>query len=303
MKKVSLIWLCLTAITWANTATFSPHLGFLWDSNTSFRAHQEIGYVFQNPAGLAEASEHQLKVENAQDFFGYQQLNLSYLFPTSWGNWGVGYYTLYASDIVRTSKSEGARPTETGTFGQTFQNYVIAYSKKWNPTWQFGVQLKGQLQTLDTQTAQSFGADVGVIWTPTSFFWASGYTQNLFNTGYSWSTGAQDPFSTSFVTAVGVRGALGQAEISTDWTYYKAKGEWALTPQFRLIGGYLLNPQTSYGRYSYGTALDLGPCSLQYLHLSSQDELLSNSQDIIGLTYFFGNALQMETIRWRLPRL
>lgn len=293
------LWLCFATLSFGYTDTFLPRLGFAWESLTSFSPNQESGYVFQNPAGLAGAIQHQLKVETAQAFFGYQQLNVAYVLPTSLGTLGFGYFTLYTSDINRVSKSGGDRPQVTGTFGQSFQNYVIAASTKLSPTWQLGMNLQAQSQTLDTDSAFAMGADVGVIWNPIYGFWISGYTQNLLNTGYKWDqTQSVDTVSPKMVLATGFRNSFCQTEISSDFEFYKLRGEWILSQQLRLVGDYVTRSDSGYARYSYGTVLELGQWSLQYLHLTSQDASLDSNQDILGISLHFGSVVQIPKLRF-----
>lgn len=293
------LWLCFANLSFGYTDTFLPRLGFAWESLTSFSPNQESGYVFQNPAGLAGAIQHQLKVETAQAFLGYQQLNVAYVLPTSLGTLGFGYFTLYTSDINRVSKSGGDRPQVTGTFGQSFQNYVIAASTKLSPTWQLGMNLQAQSQTLDKDSAFAMGADVGVIWNPIYGFWISGYTQNLLNTGYKWDqTQAVDTVSPKMVLATGFRNSFCQTEISSDFEFYKLRGEWILSQQLRLVGDYVTRSDSGYARYSYGTVLELGQWSLQYLHLTSQDASLDSNQDILGISLHFGSVVQIPKLRF-----
>ena len=302
MRKIDLgaiLWMGLSLATFGYTDTFIPKLGFAWDSLTSFTPNQESGYVFQNPAGLAGALQHQLKVETAQAFFGYQQINLAYVLPTSLGTLGFGYFSLYTSDINRVSKTGDDRPQAQGTLGHSFQNYVIAASTKLSSAWQLGANLQLQSQTLDTDSAFSMGADVGVIWNPIFGFWMSGYTQNLINTGYRWN-GLQsvDRLTQQLILSAGFRNQLCQGELSSDFQFYKLRGEWILSPQLKLVSDYVTRADISYGRYSYGTVLDLGQWSLQYLHLTSSDELLDSSQDILGISLHFGAVVQIPKINF-----
>ena len=281
----------------AKTDVFVPQQGFLIPNTLdTFTDNKEVAFVFQNPAGLAGASQTQVKLDTSQDFFGYHQVSLATVFPTQEFTLGLGYFNFFTDDITRATKTDSTRPEAVGTFGHSVQTLTLSLAKRFHPEITAGVMFQGLSQNLDSSSAFGYSADLGVIWTPYTQIWFGAYTQNLLNSGYQWSNSSRsESLPQRMVVSTGYRTYWMQTELSTDFTSYKLRAEYDLSDQLIFIGDILKEP--AFTRYNYGIILDLGSWSLQYNHLTNPDGLLQYNQELFGICYRFGKQFPTYPLR------
>lgn len=268
------------------------------DSFEGMGPGRALGAVFQNPARLAGAKSHQLKVETASDYLGYDRFTLAYLYGFSKARipfaLAVGHYAFYADDLIRTTESEHAPNGVAigGSFSDKNAQSVAAMGALLGRGFSAGTTVRYYTRNLDSASKQSVALDFGVLW-QYRFLQLGAYTRNLFATDPKWNTtDTQEMLPEALVAEIGLSWKQVNTLLSSDFDRHRLWGEYQLNPHLSLIGDGVWESGGGLIRHGIGALLTLGGVSLQYQHLQFDASHLSFSQDTLGL------ALQLSPEKW-----
>jgi hypothetical protein len=279
----------------AETQVFLPTKGLLfYESLEGVGASRAVSNIFQNPAGLAAAFDHQVKIEASQDYFGYNSLVSSYLMPTDLFNIGFGLYSFSCSDIPRVGREENARPQIYDYFSHINQSIVVALGRNINDSCSFGIVFQSLFQKLYNDDATGFSVDIGGRYFFDNF-WVGGYSRNFIGSGYRWDeSGVGESFAKKAVFEGGYFNESAQIKLSSDIEYTKGALEFFLTPIFSIVTDGVW--QEGLRRYSYGVICSFPVFSFQYVHLGYLGEGLDIEQDLIGFIFHFGKQVEVMSL-------
>jgi hypothetical protein len=294
--RLVVILLCLTKAISAETDIFVPYRGVLFaDTFETVGRNKEVTNIFQNPANLAGAIRHQVKIDSSQNFFGYNHVVAGYLIPTDYFVLGIGMNSFYTSDIPRVVDSQIGRPYISEYFGHMNRVLSLVLGVPLKAGFQAGVQVQNYLQRLDTDEASSYAVDFGLSWKSDSF-WIGTYSRNLLKTAYKWKlSGHEESLARKVVVEGGYYNDFFQAKIANDSTFSRGVVEFYLNPNFSFLGDGVWKGELQ--RYSYGVCIDFDIFALQYNHIVYVNEILSLDRDLIGVVFSFGEPVKIPDIR------
>jgi hypothetical protein len=283
-----LIFLFVSRSIYSLTEPYNPQKGFLFaDSIDPYTPGWQVGAIFQNPATIFGATKHQLKIDSSQNFFGYNQLNIGYVFPGKKVCLSVGYNSFYTSDIPRVGVITGStRPQSTDYFSDNYHDAALSIATGLTPKTSLGVSLHYQRHQLDSSSADSFIGDFGVVHRPIKNIWFGLYTQNLIYSDYAWdSTGFIENLPRKCVLEAGFNWGLGVLSFATDFDNKKADIEGFLSYNFSVLGGLVFDKEQNVRRYSVGLRLELEYFALNYKHSNYLTDALNLEQSLFGIAF------------------
>jgi hypothetical protein len=143
----------------AYVATADDPLGILW-----------------NPAGMSFMNQNEVRFENAQLFENTSINSFGFAVPGSrWPSFGVAIVSLGSSDFERTNELNDA----LGTFREGETAYLLSASKSLSPRLAIGVNAKLVQQSVESFSANGFGADLGAMFDLTSMLRVGASVMNL----------------------------------------------------------------------------------------------------------------------------
>ena len=148
---------------WGQSAPFILGNDFIIPSLfTGVEDNEKINNFFYNSARIADITKHNCSLNIMPDFFGYNFVSFSYLFPWREMTFGFGYQNLWASDISQTGLASDNRPEIINYL--TNENRLIRGSLAFPlfQSWYFGINANDYLLTIGTETKELVYADLGL---------------------------------------------------------------------------------------------------------------------------------------------
>ncbi len=119
----------------------------------------DVNAVYFNPAGLGLLERPELTAMHTQWIQGLNYNFGAYALPTSKGTFALSAATLSTDDINRTGTDEG----NLGTFQNQDSAYALSYGLDLSDTFAVGTTARWVRQKIDTASAQTWAADVGIL--------------------------------------------------------------------------------------------------------------------------------------------
>ncbi|MCP4050425.1 MAG: hypothetical protein GY730_06945 [bacterium] len=284
-----ILLLSLHSLIIARTDVFTPEKGFIIPNMLNgFKKDQEIGSVFHNPAGIAGSLNHQIKLDTSHSFIGYNYASIAYLMPVRDITMSIAYLSFYANDLLRTRYIQDARPEITGTFGHSNQLYNFAAASNINEKLKLGLSVDYMKQSLDSDYADTWIADLGLIYQFLPYGWLSIYSKNLYHSNYQWKKSEQIEHLTKKYTLETIFEINKSILILSKDNYYSKTGiNFWLSDNFSIIADVVLNNSFNVSRYSYGAIISAGSLAIQYSHVSFLVEAINIDQDFLGISFKF----------------
>lgn len=241
----------------------------------------QMGGVFQNPVQLM-AGPHRatLRVDTAQDRFGYSQWSLGLKATVLGSVVGLGYLNYGSQDLVSTTRNnQTQRIQESGTFGDTIHSWALGVASGIGDNFEVGGNIDYTIKTIDRSQASQIAVGAGFRYSVTNEFAVVGYSRRLLQTPFRWGGVSETPssgmsfggeFRTAYTTILGYISDRG----------VRVNGELPIVPELSLTAGYAGG---NTERYSLGTILKLSAYAIQYIHTGYTDSTLGLSQDMVGV--------------------
>jgi hypothetical protein len=179
----------------AYVATADDPLGVLW-----------------NPAGLSFMDQNELRFENAQLFENTSINSFGFAVPGSrWPSLGVAILSLGSNDFQRTNELNDA----LGSFREGETAYMLSASKAILPRFAVGVNAKLVQQTVESFSANGFGADLGAMLDLTSMLRVGASIMNLGGPSLTLSD-VSESYPTQWRGGVSLRALGGKALVGAE---------------------------------------------------------------------------------------
>lgn len=119
--------------------------------------------IYYNPAGLATLDKFELTGMHLQYFLDVNYETLSYIHPTKSGVFGINFIYLVKDNLERTEANPLGRFRRLGKFSFSDESLTVSYSRKINSSFNWGINIKGIRERIDTDTAWGAAFDCGVL--------------------------------------------------------------------------------------------------------------------------------------------
>ncbi len=295
MKKTSLILFFLILginIIFAKTEPFILEYGaILPPSFLGQDENRKVTQVFINPAGMSVPKKQTVKIDTAQDVFGYNFFSFAYAIPIEKFTLGIGYQNFNANDIPATSlSSSNGRPAITSYLLDENTRFTANIAYAFTPELFAGLGLNLFTENL-AQTTISQG-----------LFGTAGLYYQIFT---DWQIGVSYQFP--------LRALQQSLDLSTNYTNlayslnYEILGKFAFlqfgflgqqinkigfleiifSPSISLIGQNTWDNNWQNNYLAVGPIMDFNFFALQYLYVIISKEGLELPQNLFSLKFNF----------------
>lgn len=231
--------------------------------------------IFQNFAKITSSNTSCLTISTGQDFYGYSFLSVGYATTFKALTLGMGYQTLFASDIPKTQLTSD-RPTLQGYIEHRLD--LLRFSAGFHLTdfLQVAGSLSQSRQSLDTYTGQLRYGDIG-IWGIFDRFRCGVFTTHL----------VSYPQADSRISVeLEYHASIGQIGYGFyNAAYHSVYGAWRVVDVFELNGRVLADQKGKIASISLGPVLNLNNWSLQYLYTMYYAENLDSAYHMLGIKW------------------
>gem|GEM_PF-2607939 len=290
--KILLAIACLGMVTassiQASTPVFLPDRGSVypdtWDTGV-------FSGMFQNPTQLRLAKRDlSIRIDGSQDGLDYQQLSGGVVGKIDDVAVSIGYYRFGNDTLTRTQRnSSTTRVEEAGLFSDTIQqgSVCIAFS----PVDGIDIGLNADLvqKSIATASATQVAAGFGIRyqWAPDA--WMNTYWRRPIQTSLVWSSRVSE--STVGSPFIGLEYRPNWCDITVSISPQTVLSSVAipLATEFSICGSIAAG---DVNRYSIGTELRLGVGAIQYIHTAFSEQLVNESQEMIGVVLNFDYAVK-----------
>ena len=289
---IAIILFSSTLLIASGTTVFVPQKGFLTpDTFEGLGPNRGLGSLFQNSARTTGGRSHQVKFDTATDYLGYDRLSVSYLYhmPISRLTLGVGYYSFYTNDLIRTGVDDQAANGVSigGNFGDSTSQTVFTLAQDLTEHFSMGSTIRYYSRTLDTASFSSFALDVGFTWERWRYLQLGLYTQNLIAGDADWDTDTIETLKRDVIAELGMSFSAIDLLITSDFDRRRLYGEYKMSPHLSITGDGLWGSGGDIIRNSFGALFHVGGLMLQYQHLNYDVPNLNFSQDVFGVALLF----------------
>lgn len=299
MRKVQ--WLVLVGFffgtfLFASTPVFTPDSGFLFlDSAGLSLLSDPSVFLFQNPARLVGSDQHHFRMSAQQDFLGYNRVMAGYVLPAHEMTFGLGYTSFYASDLSRNRLNGYTRPEATGeTFSDRYDVLRFCAAFQIQPGLRVAASAQQLKRELYKDSAEAYSVDGGVAWDVLEGLSLGVYSRYFLGTDLVWDlSGASETLPRAIIAEMVWSQPQYEASLSTDFSSSHFLAAYALDPHVLVFGDAVFHDTLSVDRFGFGTALILGPVSLQYMRVNYTAESLGADQDLLTLSVKFGEAIRL----------
>jgi hypothetical protein len=269
----------------ATLVGFDPDSSFLMPQTLAGDVDHEVGYIFQNPAGLSGVQTKQVYIQSGSDYLGYVPFSMAMTFPMAKGGMAFSVSTLTAQDAFVVPSTSDPRPQSTGTLTHAFRRVTAGYGSPLVPELlDLGVNASILQQELHRSSATAFSIDAGVLWYRNNL-WVGCYTRNLFCTGNQWNTGIRESLPFDMILELGMD--VGASNFGADFGFKTIRffNKTALNSNFYITGDVITLGSLSPTRYSIGAVMQLGEVSLSYSRNAAVNGDFGLQQDLIGVSF------------------
>jgi hypothetical protein len=294
LKRLLLCLLVCVGIAsraWAETAVFVPTHGYMRPSLVEGNQKgREVSAVFQNPARLATITDLQTKIESSNDYFGYDDLSLSFATRTS-GEvaLGIGYQWFGTTGIPKVTRVAGDLPTTQGTFAHDFRRVSFSVAQYVTPKLAVGVSAQQMYQRLASDYAIGASGDFGFYYQASDYVWFGAYTRYLTSSDFTWAhSGVRESFTPGLNIESGLDLYPYYLRFMADQDFARVLCEWGLNTTLSLQLDSVWNATYEHQRMGYGAILELGPVALSFLQLHYTQSDFGLDQNYVGVLYRFG---------------
>ena len=247
--------------------------------------------VYWNPAGLASQHFSRIKFSYQNDIFNYNNIQIFANLPSPLGKFGLGFVSNQTSALlnVPTPNNEAERPASIGALNDLCMSTFLSYGTVVRQGLMLGGTAKVLYRQLASASAVGLAFDGGVL---LHFVrgWSLGIQgRNMLSTGIQWSGTSNTPSqAVAGSIELGLSGRLGDHLLAGSYNLdgsAAAGAELKLNPMFCLRGG-IQSPTGQSLRYSLGSTLEYGDCSIDYaLRMDTDAALASNLEHTISVGF------------------
>lgn len=296
LKLGVLLVFLLGTFLFASTPVFTPDSGFLFlDSAGLSLLSDPSVFLFQNPARLVGSDQHHFRLSAQQDFLGYNRVMAGYVLPAYEMTLGVGYTSFYASDLSRNRLNGDARPEATGeSFSDRYDVLRFCAAFQIQPGLRVAASAQQLKRELYKDSAEAYSVDAGVAWDVNDGLSLGAYSRYFLGTDLVWSlSGASETLPRAIIAEIVWVQPKYEVSLATDFSSSHFLTAYALDPHVLVFGDAVFHDTLSVDRFGYGTALNFGPVSLQYMRVHYTAASLGTDQDLFTLGVQFGGVIRL----------